>query len=94
MKSQERILLPFPQLWKYARMIQRDNAYVVQSRWNESKLIFEEEMVFDISTTICPSIQAVVCYCGTLCDAICKKLRKRPDYRAWVEENRIQEEEL
>lgn len=92
MKSQEQRLLPFSKMWKYGIVVKRDNAYVVKSNWNESKQIFEDEIVFDISTTVLPEIQAVVSYCGTLCDAICKKLRKRPDYLAWVEEKRIQEE--
>lgn len=88
----ETVLFPRPSDWKVARLIQRDNAFVIQSHFNDNKLVFEQEIVIDIKSNTCPQLQAFIVYCEIFCEAICKKLRKRSDYLAWVEENRIQEE--
>lgn len=88
----ETVLFPRPSDWKAARLIQRDETFVVQSHYNKETERFETERVIDIKTTPCPQLQAFVLYCEIYCEAICKKLRKRPDYLAWVEENRIQED--
>lgn len=88
----ETVLFPRPTDWKFARLIQRDDVFVVQSHYNKAAKRFEAERVIDIKTTPCPQLQAVILYCEIFCEAICKKLRKREDYRAWVEENRIEKE--
>lgn len=89
----ETVLFPRPTDWKLARLIQRDDSYVIQTRFNNEKLVFEQEIIIDIKTTPCPQLRAIILYCELYCEAICRKLRKRDDYRAWLEENRIQEEE-
>ena len=88
----ETVLFPRPTDWKLARLIQRDDTYVVQSHYNKKTEHFEAERVIDIKTNPCPQLQAFILYCDIYCEAVCKKLRNRDDYRAWVEENRIQEE--
>lgn len=89
----ETVLFPRPTDWKLARLIQRDDTYVVQSHYNRKTKCFEAERVIDIKTNPCPQLQAFILYCDIYCEAICKKLRQRDDYLKWVEENRIQEEE-
>lgn len=89
----ETVLFPRPTDWKLARLIQRDDAFVVQSRFNYEKLIFEQEIVIDIKSNPCPQLQAFILYCEIYCEAICKILRKRKDYLEWVEENKVGEED-
>lgn len=89
----ETVLFPRPTDWKFARLIQRDDTYVIQTRFNNEKLVFEQEIIIDIKSTPCPQLRAIILYCELYCEAICKKLRKRDDYLKWVEENRIREEE-
>ncbi len=88
----ETVLFPRPHDWKIARLIQRDEALVVQSRFNDKTRTFENEIVIDVKTNTCPQLQAFIVYCEIYCETICKKLRKRQDYMQWVEENRIQED--
>lgn len=89
----ETVLFPRPHDWKIARLIQRDDAYVIQSRFNNEKLVFEQEIIINIKTNPCPQLQAFIIYCEIFCEAVCKKLRKRKDYLEWVEENKIGEDD-
>lgn len=89
----EKVLFPNPSDWKKARLIQRDESYVVQSDYNEQTKIFENEIVIDIKTNQCPQLQAFIVYCEIFCEAVCRKLRRRDDYAEWLEENRIKQEE-
>lgn len=89
----DKVLFPSETDWKYARLIQRDGAYVVQSRYNETTTKYEQEVVIDIKTNPCPQLQAFNLYCETLCEAVGRKLRQRKDYAEWAEENRIKQEE-
>ena len=90
---QDKVLFPAETDWKYARLIQRDGKYVIQSRYNETTKEYESEVEIEIATNACPEIQAFTTYCDTLCNAVCSRLRKREDYAQWVEENRIEQEE-
>ena len=88
----EKILFPSGTDWKYARLIQRDGNYVIQSRYNEATKTFESEVTVEIASEVCPEIQAFNIYCDTLCNAVCKKLRQRKDYTDWVEKNKIRQQ--
>ncbi len=89
----EKVLFPSETDWKYARLIQRDGNYVIQSRYNEATETFESEVTVETALNACPEIQAFNIYCDTLCNAVCKKLRQRKDYSEWIEENKITQEE-
>lgn len=89
----EKVLFPNPSDRKKARLIQRDEAYVIQSDYNEQTKTFENEIVIDIKTNQCPQLQAFIVYCEIFCETVCRKLRKREDYAEWIEENRIKQEE-
>lgn len=90
---EDKVLFPSETDWKYARLIQRDGNYVIQSRYNEETQSFENEVVVEVKNNECPEIIAFNLYCDTLCDAVCKKLRKRKDYSEWLEKNKIKQEE-
>lgn len=89
----EKVMFPRPTDWKVARLIQRDEAYVVQSGYNEQTKSFEHERVIDIKTNKCPQLQAFILYCEIFCETVCKRLRKREDYAEWLEENKIEQED-
>lgn len=90
----EIVLFPRPSDWKLTRLIQRDDAFVVQSHYNEETDTFDSEIIIDIKTNTCPQLQAFIVYCEIFCEAVCKKLRKREDYLTWVEENKVGEDDV
>ena len=86
-----KILFPQDSDWKLARLIQRDNEYVIQTRWNEDKQKHEIETVVSKDTE-CAELVAFNLYTDLLNKAVTDKLQRRENYKNFCEEHFIKKE--
>lgn len=80
----DKVLLPDPNDWKRARLIERGDSYVVQTRYNSCAGKHEQEDFIPKSEENA-TIIAVVKYCDLLCDAFLRILHNRKEYRLFIQ---------
>ena len=86
-----KVLFPNPTDWKRARLIRRDDKYVIQSRYNEKTQKFEQEIEISVDEE-CAELIAFNLYTEIYNSAVVNKLQQRTDYIKFCLEHQPKEE--
>lgn len=86
-----KILFPNPTDWKRARLIRRDDKYVIQSRYNDKTQKFEQEIEISVDEE-CAELKAFNLYSEIYNSAVVNKLQQRTDFIKFCLEHQPKEE--
>lgn len=86
-----KILFPQATDWKLARLIQRDNDYVIQTQWSDKKQRFERETVVSKDVD-CAELVAFNIYTDLFNKAVTEKLQRRDSFKSYCRKHLITEE--
>ena len=89
-RKTEKQLFPDLNDWKRARLIARDDCYVIQTQYDEATQMFKNEYVVPKSEE-CAELVAFNLYTDLYNNEIVKKLQSRENFRKYI--NRLKEQE-